>query len=158
MNTMKFKSLAVLTIIATISLGLIKEVTASQSPSAIPVATTATTQIAAAVGQSGYFQRREHATQGRVSIVAKSNKRYLQFDRNFKTSSGPDVFVILHRSSAPPTYGVKAKDYVLVARLRKIRGSQTYALPTNINLSQYKSVAIWCRKFNATFGYASIGN
>lgn len=154
---MKFNSLAILGIIATFSLGSIKQVTAYQAQTTTPVAISGITQVAAAVGQSGYFQRGEHATRGRVSIVSRNKARYLQFDRNFRTSSGPDVFVILHRSSAPPIYGVKRKDYALIARLRKFNGSQTYALPANLNLSGYRSVAVWCRKFNATFGYASIG-
>ncbi|MBE9208273.1 DM13 domain-containing protein [Nostoc sp. LEGE 06077] len=154
---MKFNSLAILSLIATVSLGSIQEVTAYQTPTATPVATTGINQIAAAVGQSANFRRGEHATQGKVSIVKKNNTRYLQFDRNFRTSSGPDVYVILHRSSAPQIYGLRRKDYVLVGRLRKFSGSQSYAIPANLQLSGYKSVAVWCRKFNATFGYASIG-
>ncbi|MCC5640312.1 DM13 domain-containing protein [Nostoc sp. CHAB 5844] len=153
---MKFNSLAILGIIATVSLGSIKEVAAYQTQATTP-ATTGITQVAAAVGQSAYFQRGEHATKGRVSIVTRNRTRYLQFDRNFRTSSGPDVFVILHRSAAPKIYGLRAKDYVIVARLRRFSGSQSYALPSNLNLSGYRSVAVWCRKFNATFGYASIG-
>lgn len=154
---MKFHSLAILGLIATVCLGSAKEVTAYQTQDSTPVTTTGITQIAAAVGQSGYFQRGEHATQGRVSIVTRNKRRYLQFDRNFKTSSGPDVYVILHRSSRPQIYGLKRKDYALIARLRRFNGSQTYALPANLNLSGYRSVAVWCRKFNATFGYASVG-
>jgi hypothetical protein len=158
MHPMKLKSLAVLSIIATVSFGLIKEVIAFQAVSQIPAVTNSTTQVAAAVGQSGDFQPGEHPTQGKVSVFAKNNKSYLQFDQNFKTDSGPDLVVILHRSDAPPIYGVKAKDYVLIAPLQKVAGSQTYVLPSNLNLSEYKSVAIWCRKFNATFGYATLSN
>lgn len=155
---MKFNSLAILGIIATVSFGSIKEVTAYQTQPSTPATTsTAITQIAAAVGQSANFQRGEHATGGRVSIVTRNKTRYLQFDRNFRTSSGPDVFVILHRSSAPKIYGLRSRDYVLIGRLRRFSGSQSYALPANLNLSGYRSVAVWCRKFNATFGYASLG-
>jgi len=154
---MKFNSLAILSIITTVSLGSIQEVTAYQTQASVDAAIPAMTEIAAAVGQSGSFRRGEHATQGRVSIVTKNRTRYLQFDRNFRTSSGPDVYVILHRASKPSIYGVKRKDYALIARLRKFSGSQSYALPNNIRLSEYRSVAVWCRKFNATFGYASIG-
>ncbi|MEB3151337.1 MAG: DM13 domain-containing protein [Sphaerospermopsis sp.] len=154
---MKFNSLVILGVTATVSLVSIKEVTAYQTNAPIPVAQTAITQIAAAVGQSGNFRAGEHATRGRVSIVARNNGRYLQFDRNFRTSSGPDVYVILHRSAKPPVYGLKGKDYVLIGRLRKFSGSQTYTLPANIKLSEYQSVAVWCRKFNAMFGYAPVG-
>ncbi|MBU7586373.1 MAG: DM13 domain-containing protein [Nostoc sp. TH1S01] len=154
---MKFNSLAILAMIATVSLSSIPKVTAYQTSTSTPVAYTAINQLAAAVGQSANFRNGEHATRGTVSIVTRNKTRYLQFSRNFRTSSGPDVYVILHRSAAPQIYGLKAKDYVLIGRLRRFNGSQSYALPANINLSGYKSVAVWCRKFNATFGYASLG-
>nr|WP_198648332.1 DM13 domain-containing protein [Cyanothece sp. BG0011] len=35
-------------------------------------------------------------------------------------------------------------------------GMQRYVVPEGINIANYKSVAIWCRKFNATFGSAVI--
>ncbi|BBD62640.1 hypothetical protein NIES2109_54860 [Nostoc sp. HK-01] len=154
---MKFNSFAILSMVVTVSLGSIKEVTAYQTPPSIPVAQTAITQVAAAVGQSAFFRRGEHATKGKVSIVTRNNTRYLQFDRNFSTSSGPDVYVILHRSAAPQIYNLKRKDYVLIGRLRRFNGSQSYVIPRNLQLSGYRSVAVWCRKFNATFGYASLG-
>lgn len=35
-------------------------------------------------------------------------------------------------------------------------GAQRYALADNVNLADFRSVAVWCRKFNATFGYAPL--
>lgn len=64
------------------------------------------------------------------------------------------MYVILYRFEKPPISGIKEKDYVSIAQLQKITGNQRYALPNNVNLQEFKSVAIWCRKFNATFGYA----
>ncbi|HYX14670.1 MAG TPA: DM13 domain-containing protein, partial [Nostoc sp.] len=40
--------------------------------------------------------------------------------------------------------------------LKKYSGAQTYSIPQSINLADYKSAAIWCRKFNATFGAANL--
>ena len=34
--------------------------------------------------------------------------------------------------------------------------TQRYAIPANINIEDYESVAIWCQEFNVTFGYADI--
>lgn len=115
------------------------------------------------VSKSGTFVSGEHTTKGRVKITTKEGKSFIELEPSFKTSeSGPDLVVILHRSdnvigsSKPPNYPIKKGDYFIVAPLKKYSGAQTYLLPNNIKLSDYKSVAIWCRRFNATFGAANL--
>jgi len=112
---------------------------------------------------SGSFVDGEHPTSGTVRIVNRDGKRVLELDRAFKTStSGPDLVVILHRSgdvigsTVPPAYPIKEGEYVVLAPLQKFSGAQSYAIPDNINLDDFKSAAIWCRRFNATFGAATL--
>lgn len=107
--------------------------------------------------RSGKFVKAEHPTQGIVMLVNEGGKSYLAFDQTFKTDSGPDLYVILYRTGQPPITGIKEKDYVRVAKLQKVSGAQRYALPQSVKPGNFSSVAIWCRKFNATFGYASLG-
>jgi Electron transfer DM13 len=111
--------------------------------------------------QGGNFVAGEHPTQGSLRVLTYKNRQnedrqYIELGRNFKTDEGPDLYLILHRSDAPPVSGIKEADYISVARLRKVNGLQRYVLPKNINLADYKSVAVWCKKFNATFGYATL--
>ncbi|PZV10534.1 MAG: electron transfer flavoprotein [Leptolyngbya sp.] len=107
--------------------------------------------------RSGKFVKAEHPTQGSVMLVKEGGKSYLTFDKTFKTDAGPDLYVILYRTSQPPIGGIKEKDYVQVAKLQKVSGAQRYAIPQTVKPENFSSVAIWCRKFNATFGYASLG-
>lgn len=148
---MKFRYLVILGIIALTSWGCTNQTASNQTDTQTPSATN-TVPVAA----PGTFKAGEHPTQGTVSIITEQGKRYLEFDHNFKTDKGPDLFVILHRSDAPPISGIKEKDYVNIAPLQKISGNQRYALPENVNVRDFKSVAIWCRQFNATFGYATL--
>jgi Electron transfer DM13 len=120
-------------------------------------------QLAATL-KSGTFVRGEQSTRGGAKIVTENGRSFLELDSAFKTSSqGPDLVVILHRSSnilgttQAPNYALKGGDYVVLARLKKYSGTQSYAIPANINLANYRSAAIWCRKFNATFGVAQLG-
>jgi hypothetical protein len=113
----------------------------------------------------GNFVSGEHSTQGKVKITNKNGKSFLELEQSFKTSSsGPDLVVILHRSdnilaaTKAPSYALKSGDYVILGRLKKFSGAQVYEIPNNINLADYKSAAIWCRKFNATFGVAKLSN
>jgi hypothetical protein len=143
-------------------------INANDAPSEIRPQTTQTSpserlQLAATL-KSGTFVRGEHATRGGAKILTKNGRSFLQLDSAFKTSSqGPDLVVILHRSgnvigtTQAPNYALKSGDYVVLSRLKKFSGAQTYAIPANINIANYRSAAIWCRKFNATFGAASLG-
>jgi hypothetical protein len=106
--------------------------------------------------RAGRFVKAEHPTQGTAMLVTEAGKSYLTFDKTFKTDSGPDLYVILYRTSQPPIQGIKEQNYVSVAKLQKVSGAQRYAIPQTVKPENFSSVAIWCRKFNATFGYASL--
>ncbi len=131
----------------------------ANAPGPIPSAS-----IAQATPQkSGTFVSGEHETKGGVKLLNQGGKRVLQLDQNFSTfNMGPDLVVILHRSenviasTKPPAHALKSGDYVILAPLQKFQGAQTYTIPENVNLANYPSVAIWCRKFNATFGAARL--
>ena len=137
-----------------------KSVTLSPNPA--NSLTKETTQTSKTL-RSGTFADGEHPTSGTVRIVEKDSKRILELDSAFKTStSGPDLVVILHRlpdvigSTKPPAYPITEGEYVILASLQKYSGSQSYEIPKNINLEEFQSAAIWCRKFNATFGAAKL--
>lgn len=113
------------------------------------------------VVKSGQFESGEHPTSGTVQLVEENGTLLLELDESFQTSSnGPDLVVILHRSddvlggTEPPAYPIEAGEYVILAPLQEFSGSQRYAIPDDINVEEYRSAAIWCRQFNATFGAA----
>lgn len=115
------------------------------------------------VVSSGSFVAGEQPTQGKARVITQNGKFFLDLDQSFKASSqGPDLVVILHRSSnvigstKPPAYALKKGDYIVLAPLQKFNGAQRYLIPANVNVADYKSAAIWCRKFNATFGAAKL--
>lgn len=149
---MKWQHLVILAIVTTVSVGCTKE----EIPNAVETPASTTKTVASPSAVTGNFQAGEHPTQGKVTVVTADSKQYLEFDDNFKTDNGPDLFVILYRGDKPPISGIKEQDYVNIAPLKKVSGKQRYAIPNNVKLANYKSVAIWCRKFNATFGYANL--
>ena len=151
---MKFKLLVILGFVMLIG-SCTKEV--SSPTNSDPAVTNTTTKNTASTG-AGRFQAAEHPTTGNVSVVNENGKRYIVFDESFKTDSGPDLFVILHRNSTVPVSGVREKDYIQLARLQKINGTQRYAIPANVQLADFRSVAVWCKQFNATFGFAPLSN
>lgn len=176
---MKLQHLLILSLASLSIVGCVKELSYQQlntNPLIASVATPVTlnqvqnfNQVAQSSDanniKSGSFVSGEHKTQGTVRITTKNGKSFLSLGQSFKTSeSGPDLVIVLHRShnvissTKPPSYPLKRGDYVVLAPLKKFQGSQTYQIPNNIKLSDYKSVAIWCRRFNATFGAASLSS
>jgi hypothetical protein len=119
--------------------------------------TTSPVQAAqVATVKSGNFIAAEHPTEGTARIITENGRRYLEFDQAFMSDMGPDLYVILHRAASLPKGGLKEQDYISLGRLQKLNGPQRYTIPQDISLADYRSVAIWCRQFNATFGYAPL--
>jgi hypothetical protein len=177
---MKFIQTSIVGLSCLLLVGTVKTATTTQafinykainsSPKTLVKATTEISpstrpgQLIAATLRSGSFVRGEQLTRGGASIIKIKERAFLQLDSSFKTSSqGPDLVVVLHRSrnvlgaTKPPNHALKGSSYVVLAPLRKYSGTQRYAIPDNINLEDYHSVVIWCRKFNATFGVARLG-
>jgi hypothetical protein len=105
----------------------------------------------------------EHPTSGIAKIFNNSGQLVLELDQSFETSPmGPDLVVVLHRSenvlgsTTPPAFPLREGDYVILAELQSFSGDQRYDIPATVNLDEYRSVAIWCRRFNATFGAAAL--
>ena len=96
-----------------------------------------------------------HPTEGMAQIVTENGQRYLKFDADFTTARGPDVRVVLHRNNTVPV-NLQEENYTTLAPLQSFDGAQQYLIPEDINLEEYQSVAIWCRQFNVTFGYAAL--
>ncbi|NBD31565.1 MAG: electron transfer flavoprotein [Cyanobacteria bacterium] len=97
----------------------------------------------------------DHPTSGMATIIEENGKRYLVFDDEFTTAEGPDVQVVLHRESTVPV-NLEEEDYMTIAPLVSMNGTQRYVLPDDLNLDEFQAVSIWCRQFNVSFGYAAL--
>jgi len=114
----------------------------------------ATVQIAAATGQFVTVEQ-DHPTTGTASVVTENGQTYIIFDEAFSTATGPDVQVVLYTEEEVPV-NLEEEDYVTIAPLEGFDGGQRYLVPSNIDVDEYEAVAIWCREFNVTFGYAPL--
>jgi hypothetical protein len=136
------------------------------NPSFNPISSTSTStsaKVAVAQNQtvairSGTFVAGEKPTTGTARIVTENGHRYLELDEAFSTSDqGPDLHVLLDTPEKPPQTYKNFGSYVNLGRLQKFSGVQRYPIPDAINPASFKSVVIWCRMANATFGYATLG-
>lgn len=133
----------------------------ASSPAPAASASPELAQATQTVEKSGTFVSGEHPTQGTVRLVTQNGQSSIELGQDFETfDMGPDLVVILHRSdnvigsTEPPAYSLNEGDYVVIAPLQQFTGAQSYPIPSSVNLADYRSAGIWCRKFNATFGAA----
>ena len=104
----------------------------------------------------GEFISYEHATTGTAAIVEVSAaERYIRIE-NLDTSDGPDLRVYL--SPLEHTAGMHAfgDGAVELGELKGNLGNQNYAVPADVDLADYRSVVIWCKRFAVAFGAAPL--
>ena len=109
---------------------------------------------AQASAQGASFVGDAHEVSGAAKIVEADGQRYLEFDANFHSDSGPDLFVLLHREAVPTSYS--AANYVNLGRIQALDGAQRYVIPAEVDVASIKSAVIWCQQFNVTFSYATL--
>ena len=75
----------------------------------------------------------------------------------FVTSNGPDVRIYLVAADdVNDDATVKASGFVELGPMKGNRGNQNYEVPASIDLSKYRTVTVWCRRFNVNFGSAPL--
>lgn len=105
----------------------------------------------------GTFVAGEAPTTGTAKIVTEGGHRYLELDAAFSTSSqGPDLHVLLEPTAQPPQTYSNQGSTINLGSLREYSGAQRYPIPDSVNLANYRSIVVWCRMANATFGYAPL--
>jgi len=100
-----------------------------------------------------------HKTTGKVLLLPTAGGGHVLRLENFQTSNGPDVRVYLVKgNNADNNDFVKAGggNFVDLGALKGNIGDQNYTIPANVNLDEYRSVSIWCRRFAVNFGAASL--
>ena len=140
---------SVLILTTTVHLGNASAIKAESSPQ------KSQTLLAQAPENRNFVSVGSKTTNGQIRIINENGQRYIEFDQSFVTDRGPDLKVILHRNPSVRSQ-IRENNYLEIAPLQSFRGTQRYLIPQEVDLSQYSSVAIWCRQFNVTFGYAEL--
>jgi hypothetical protein len=119
--------------------------------------TAAETTPAPPVPVPTQFVSLDHGTSGGLLLLADAEgRRFVRFE-DLRTDNGPDLKVYLSTNPVDGPEGAFDDDVVDLGRLQGNVGSQNYELPADVDLSRYRSVVIWCDRFNSAFGAAPLG-
>jgi len=108
---------------------------------------------------TGKFHGKVHATSGRATVYQEADGKLVLRLTNFKTSNGPDVHVILVATKDAMDDANFLKDNTEKLELGKLKGNegdQNYEIPAGTDLTKFRTVSIYCERFNANFGAAPL--
>ena len=106
---------------------------------------------------SGRFHSNAHETRGVASIYRLDDGQLVLRLTDFRTSNGPDVRVYLVAAAdVQKEDAAKRAGIVDLGALKGNVGDQNYNIPEGLDLTKYRAVSIWCRRFSVNFGAAPL--
>lgn len=126
-----------------------------QSSGAPSVAPAVPVQVA-----YGSFISHEHSTSGLVRIVEQPDGTRLLAIENLETTNGPDVHVWLSAADVVDDRSgwsrAGSAAFVDLGLIKGNQGNQVYQIPAEVDLTQIRSVSLWCVQFSVSFGAAQL--
>jgi hypothetical protein len=124
----------------------------------VPVAAQPTETAAAPSALArGTFHSVAHETHGTAAVLDLGAGRRILRLTDFATSNGPDVRVYLVAApDAADNQTVTKVGFIELGALKGNQGDQNYEVPTSVDLSKYRAVTIWCRRFSVNFATAPL--
>ena len=106
---------------------------------------------------SGNFHDVAHETKGMATIYQLPDGKKTLRLTDFHTSNGPDVQVYLVAAGdATNNETVTQAGFVPLGALKGNIGDQNYEIAADVDLTKYRAVTIWCRRFSVNFGTAPL--
>jgi hypothetical protein len=104
----------------------------------------------------GTFISREHGTNGTARVLQLPDGRVVVRFEDFATSNGPQLVVWLSGNAAAGDDAAFPDDHLDLGALKGNVGDQNYAVPSGIDVTAYRSVVVWCDRFDVPFGAADL--
>ncbi len=96
-----------------------------------------------------------HGAEGSATIYElPDGGRVLRFE-DFRSKNGPDLHVYLSTEAPTSTFAGLGEGEIHLGALKGNVGNQNYDIPQDIDLSQYRSVVIYCVPFSVVFSTAA---
>jgi hypothetical protein len=90
-----------------------------------------------------------HNAEGIAKVIPLQDRSNTLRLENLHVTNGPDLYVYIATDKS-------ASDFVSLGRLKANNGNQNYDIPSEIDLTKYDTILIWCRPFSVLFGSAEL--
>ena len=106
--------------------------------------------------KSGSWQTKTYKTTGGWSLVESDGKAYIELSDSFSTKSVPDLKLFLSKQASSNVNKKNASSGVFVAKVKSNKGKQRYAVPSGVDLSEYKTVVLHCDKYSVLIAVSGL--
>jgi hypothetical protein len=106
--------------------------------------------------ESGVFYGIAHPTEGAATVYRTGDGALLLRFTSFKTSNGPNVHVYLVAADDAKDETALHASFIDLGPIKGNIGDQNYDLAASVDLSKYRAVSIWCKRFSVNFGVAPL--
>ena len=106
--------------------------------------------------ESGVFYGIAHPTEGTATVYRMGDRALMLRFTNFRTSNGPNVHVYLVAADDAKDETALNASFIDLGPIKGNIGDQNYDLDTSVDLSKYRAVSIWCKRFSVNFGVAPL--
>lgn len=106
---------------------------------------------------SGRFHQVAHKGSGIATIYRYPDGKCLLSLSKFQTAAGSELQVcLIAAADAFENETVEAAGFVPLGALQSAEGDQSYPLPVDLDLTKYRAVTIWSRKYHVNFTTAPL--
>jgi len=99
------------------------------------------------------FVKKRYTIKGTWDITEQNGQKVITFNDDFKTKGGPDLKVYLSPNNIRQLNSKTVEQSALkLSVLKSNSGAQSYVIPADVNLSDYKSVVIHCEAYSVLWG------
>ena len=97
-----------------------------------------------------------HWADGTVKLVVGSDNTYIQLGSDFNSGPAPDLYIYVGDRKIFDESSFWAAETIEVSKLQSGSGAQFYELPSEITDLGHVEVVIWCKRFGAFIGAATL--
>src|SRR5690606_28222149 len=104
----------------------------------------------------GELVSRDHGTSGSVRFLELADGSRVLRIEDLDTDNGPDLYLYLSTNAADGDEGAFDDDFLSLGGLKGNLGDQNYEVPADVDVARFRSVVIWCDRFDSAFGAADL--
>lgn len=99
----------------------------------------------------------DHDASGIAKLVRLADGSHLIRFEDLVVENGPDLRIYLTAAAADHDPSTIDDDFVDLGALKGNLGNQNYEIPADVDVSRFRAVSVWCRRFATGFAVAPIG-
>lgn len=133
----------------------VDEAAPSVAPSNAAAPTASETDAALAAVRQGMFRSLDHEGSGTAKLLQTGDAYVVRFEE-LNVSNGPDLYVYLSPAPSDSKEEAFVAGHLELGKLKGNQGNQNYEVPAGVDVSKYKSVVVWCKRFSSGFAVAPL--